>query len=269
MTDSAFPESSMLTSRGCLPAEWAPFDRDCLTSGELIQFLAAENPTLRDVSGSIGASCFCDGDRCNELTIEIVDLAACVSIPSPCSSLLPYSYATAGFDFPKNLLFSVDMIRSVVPASQTCSVQALPAACSVLYPPCPTLNIQTGPCLDSCTGLSTTCPIVAYLISLDCSIFGNNVLETGIEGVCDPGDKITAPPLVADMEDPLVSCGPDIELVVPFGSAGDNVFFPPCTAIDNSGTAVFLSSTDDSGDFFPTGRILLPFSSLTQAEILE
>lgn len=74
MTDSAFPESSMLTSRGCLPAEWRPFDRDCLTSGELIQFLAAENPTLRDVSGSIGASCFCDGDRCNELTIEIVDL---------------------------------------------------------------------------------------------------------------------------------------------------------------------------------------------------
>ncbi|XP_071839424.1 uncharacterized protein [Apostichopus japonicus] len=278
--DSAFPESSMLTSRGCLPAEWRPFDRDCLTSGELIQFLAAENPTLRDVSGSIGASCFCDGDRCNELTIEIVDLvppttmppvittptpslppppAACVSIPSPCSSLLPYSYATAGFDFPNNFLFSVDMIRSVVPASQTCSVQALPAACSVLYPPCPTLNIQTGPCLDSCTGLSTTCPIVAYLISLDCSIFGNNVLETGIEGVCDPGDEITAPPLVADMEDPLVSCGPDIELVVPFGSAGDNVFFPPCTAIDNSGTAVFLSSTDDSGDFFPTGRNIVTF----------
>ncbi|KAJ8041019.1 Hyalin [Holothuria leucospilota] len=282
LDSGGLPETSLVTSRGCLPAAWKPTNRDCLTSEELVAFLQEENPTLRRVTESIGASCFCDDRLCNSIVIDIVGMIpttvrpppitttpvspvtlpdACVTIPGPCADILPYDFASTVIPFAYNPIFSPDLIREIVPTSNACAIDVLPASCAILFPPCPTLSVQIGPCSSACQTLRTSCEILTFLVNVDCNFYEDFNGQTEIDSLCNAVDGTTQLPITTpDGQSPVVTCGPDITLEVPFGNTGANVFFSPCTAIDNSGTVELFSRTNEPGDFFLVGQTTVSYA---------
>ncbi len=52
----------------------------------------------------------------------------------------------------------------------------------------------------------------------------------------------------------------DITVTTPLGSGGTTVTWPELTANDNSGTATFVTSSHNSGQFFPTGTTTVTYT---------